>query len=153
MTTTRRTTLLAALLLLSVTAVWGSTFFLIKDLLERVPILDFLAIRFSIAAVLLLLVAPRALGRLSSDARKHALVLGALYGVAQILQTANPCRVSTASPAVARATAPQVIRVMREWRISAANSGVATTYIPVMKPDTLAAVCARPAVCRIWATP
>ena len=89
MTTTRRTTLLAALLLLSVTAVWGSTFFLIKDLLERVPILDFLAIRFSIAAVLLLLVAPRALGRLSSDARKHALVLGALYGVAQILQTAG----------------------------------------------------------------
>jgi len=88
-TTTRRTTLLAALLLLSVTAVWGSTFFLIKDLLERVPILDFLAIRFSIAAVLLLLVAPRALGRLSSDARKHALVLGALYGVAQILQTAG----------------------------------------------------------------
>jgi drug/metabolite transporter (DMT)-like permease len=88
-TTTRRTSLFAALLLLSVTAVWGSTFFLIKDLLERVPTLDFLAVRFSIAAVLLVVVAPRALGRLSPDARKHALVLGALYGVAQILQTAG----------------------------------------------------------------
>ncbi len=89
MTETRRTSLLAALLLLSVTAVWGSTFFLIKDLLERVPTLDFLAVRFSVAAVLLVVVAPRALGRLSRDSRKHALVLGALYGVAQILQTAG----------------------------------------------------------------
>jgi drug/metabolite transporter (DMT)-like permease len=91
-TATRRTSLLAALLLLGVTAVWGSTFFLIKDLLERVPVLDFLAVRFSIAAVLLVVVAPRALGRLSRDARKHALVLGALYGVAQILQTAGLAR-------------------------------------------------------------
>jgi drug/metabolite transporter (DMT)-like permease len=89
MTGTRRTTLLAALLLLSVTAVWGSTFFLIKDLLDRVPTLDFLAVRFSIAAVLLMVVAPHALGRLSKVARRHALVLGGLYGVAQILQTAG----------------------------------------------------------------
>ncbi len=36
---------------------------------------------------------------------------------------------------------------------SAASRGVATTYSPVTKPDTLAAVCASPAVCRIWATP
>ena len=35
----------------------------------------------------------------------------------------------------------------------AAKSGVATTYMPVMKPETLAGVCARPAVCRICATP
>jgi drug/metabolite transporter (DMT)-like permease len=88
-TESRRTSLLAAALLLGVTAVWGSTFFLIKDLLERVPTLDFLAVRFSIAAVLLVVVAPRALARLSSESRKHALVLGLLYGVAQILQTAG----------------------------------------------------------------
>lgn len=86
-TETRRTSLLAALLLLSVTASWGSTFFLIKDLLDRVPTLDFLAVRFSIAAVLLVAVAPRALGRLTSESRRHAIVLGGLYGVAQILQT------------------------------------------------------------------
>ena len=89
MTGTRRTSLLAALLLLAVTAVWGSTFFLIKDLLERVPTLDFLAVRFSIASVLLVIAAPRALARLSPVSRKHALVLGGLYGVAQILQTAG----------------------------------------------------------------
>ncbi|MGZ5404846.1 MAG: DMT family transporter, partial [Nocardioides sp.] len=87
--TERRTTLLAALALLVVTAIWGSTFFLIRDLLDRVPTLDFLAVRFAIAAALLALIAPRSLARLSTESRKRALVLGALYGVAQILQTAG----------------------------------------------------------------
>lgn len=86
---TRRTTLLAALALLAVAACWGSTFFLIKDLLDRVPTLDFLALRFTVASIALLVVAPKALGRLSPVVRKHAVVLGALYGVAQILQTAG----------------------------------------------------------------
>ena len=86
---TRRTTLLAAAALVALTACWGSTFFLIKDLLDRVPTLDFLALRFAVASLALLLVAPRALGRLSPQVRKHAVVLGALYGVAQILQTAG----------------------------------------------------------------
>ena len=83
----RRVALLATLALLSVTAAWGSTFFLIKDLLDRVPTLDFLAVRFAIAAVFLTAIFPRALGRLDADARRHAALLGLVYGVAQILQT------------------------------------------------------------------
>jgi drug/metabolite transporter (DMT)-like permease len=83
----RRTALLATLALLAITACWGSTFFLTKDLLERVPVLDYLAIRFAIASLALVLMFPRALGRLSSAARGRAVVLGLLYGVAQILQT------------------------------------------------------------------
>jgi drug/metabolite transporter (DMT)-like permease len=78
---------LATLTLLGITACWGSTFFLIHDLLDRVPAVDFLAVRFSIAGVLLLVVAPRAVRRLSPTARRQAVVLGGLYGVAQILQT------------------------------------------------------------------
>ena len=85
----RRVAVLAALALLAVTAMWGSTFFLIKDLLDRVPTQDFLAVRFAIASVLTMLVAPRALQRLSRESRRHAIVLGALYGGAQILQTAG----------------------------------------------------------------
>jgi drug/metabolite transporter (DMT)-like permease len=85
----RRLTLLATVTLLAVTACWGSTFFLIHDLLQRVPTLDFLALRFAIASVTLVLLAPRALGRLTRDSRRHAVVLGGLYGVAQILQTAG----------------------------------------------------------------
>ncbi len=83
----RRTALLATLALLAITACWGSTFFLIKDLLDRIPVLDFLAVRFALATVTLLLLFPRAFGRLSSHARRQAAVLGLLYGVAQILQT------------------------------------------------------------------
>ena len=85
----RRTALLATLALLAMTASWGSTFFLIKDLLDRVPTVDFLAVRFLMAGLAMLLVAPRAAARLSPEARRRAVVLGGVYGVAQILQTAG----------------------------------------------------------------
>jgi drug/metabolite transporter (DMT)-like permease len=85
----RRTALLATLALLAITACWGSTFFLIKDLLDRMTVLDFLAVRFAIASVALWLLFPRALGRLTRPALRHAVVLGLLYGVAQMLQSAG----------------------------------------------------------------
>ena len=75
--------------LLAITAAWGSTFFLIHDLLDRVPVPDFLAVRFAIASVAMLVVAPRAVGRLSPEARRQAVVLGGLYAGAQLLQTAG----------------------------------------------------------------
>jgi drug/metabolite transporter (DMT)-like permease len=85
----RRTGAAATLALLAVTATWGSTFFLIKDLLDRVPVLDFLAVRFLVATLALGLLFPRALVRTSPAARRAGLMLGGLYGVAQILQTAG----------------------------------------------------------------
>ncbi len=85
----RRASLLATLALLLVTASWGSTFFLIKDVLEELPVLDFLAVRFAIATATLLLIFPRAVGRISPQARRSGVVLGLLYGLAQILQTAG----------------------------------------------------------------
>ena len=83
----RRTSLLATATLLAITAMWGSTFFLIKDLVDRMPVLDFLALRFAIASVGLALLFPRALRRLSRDSWRQAGVLGLLYGVAQIMQS------------------------------------------------------------------
>ncbi|MET1058322.1 MAG: DMT family transporter [Nocardioides sp.] len=83
----RRAARLATLALLAMTATWGSTFFLIKDLTERISALDFLAVRFPIATVALLLIFPRALRTLSADSRRRAAVLGGLYAVAQVLQT------------------------------------------------------------------
>ena len=78
---------LAALALLGVTAAWGSTFFMIRDLLDRVPATDFLAVRFAIAGAVLLVAAPRAVTRMSPQVRWRAVAVGAVYGVAQILQT------------------------------------------------------------------
>ena len=83
----RSVALLAALALLAMAAAWGSTFFLIHDLLRRMPVSDFLAVRFAVAAVVLLLFAPRAVGRLCATKRRHALLLGLLYGTAQLAQT------------------------------------------------------------------
>ncbi len=78
---------LPTLALVGVTATWGSTFFMIKDLLTEISVLDFLSIRFAIAAAALFLISPRAVRRLSRDELRHGVALGVLYGVAQVLQT------------------------------------------------------------------
>jgi drug/metabolite transporter (DMT)-like permease len=70
-----------------VTATWGSTFFLIKDLLAHVPVLDFLAIRFAIAALVLFAIAPKTVAVLDVRDRWRGAALGLIYGIAQILQT------------------------------------------------------------------
>lgn len=80
-------TTLPVLGLLAVTAAWGSTFFLLKDVLDRLPATDFLAVRFALAAVAVWLIAPRAVSRLTAAERRQGVVLGLVYGVAQILQT------------------------------------------------------------------
>lgn len=79
----------AGLVLLAVTAVWGSTFFLIKDVLDRIPVVDFLGVRFAIAAVVLFVFAPRAVSRLSPQIRRRSIYAGVIYGLAQIMQTAG----------------------------------------------------------------
>ncbi len=78
---------LATLLLVSVTAVWGSTFFLIHDLVEHVPPADFLAVRFGIAAVVMFVLFRRQTLALTRRELRVGVVLGLLYGVAQVLQT------------------------------------------------------------------
>jgi drug/metabolite transporter (DMT)-like permease len=78
---------LAALLLLLVTATWGSTFFLIKDLVVTVPPTDFLAVRFAIAAVAMGLLFHRQVRALTTRDLRLGLALGLLYGSAQVLQT------------------------------------------------------------------
>ncbi len=80
-------TRVATLLLVAVTAVWGSTFFLIRDLVATVPSADFLAVRFAIAAVAMAVVFRRQLLALTRREVGIGVVLGVLYGLAQLLQT------------------------------------------------------------------
>jgi drug/metabolite transporter (DMT)-like permease len=76
----------AVLALLVVTAIWGSTFFLIKDVVTRIPVADLLAVRFGLASLALAaLVGPRL--QLSRQVLRQGAGLGLLYGIAQILQT------------------------------------------------------------------
>ena len=77
----------ATLLLLFVTAVWGSTFAMTKDVVAEVPVMDFLAVRFLLAAVVVAALFPRALRSLRAVTLRRGVVLGLLYGVAQVGQT------------------------------------------------------------------
>jgi drug/metabolite transporter (DMT)-like permease len=83
-----RTELLAFLALLAMTAAWGSTFFLIKDVVTRIPVADLLVSRFAIATLALALIAAPRL-HLSRPVLAYGALLGLLYGSAQILQTAG----------------------------------------------------------------
>ena len=139
------TTVLATAALLAMTACWGSTFFLIKDLLDRVPTLDFLAVRFAVAGAVMLLVAPRALARLSPIARRRSVVLGAVYGVAQILQTAGlahtAASVSGFVTGLYVVATPLLAAVLLRTRITAltwAAVALATTGLGVLTLDGLA---------------
>ena len=75
------------MLLVATTAVWGSTFFLIRDVVLELSPTDFLAVRFTIAAVAMMAVFWRPMLALDRRELTVGIGLGLLYAVAQILQT------------------------------------------------------------------
>jgi len=81
------------LLLLFVAIAWGLTFFSTKSLLERMPVMDFLTVRFGIAALLLIAIAPKAL-RMSRATLLHGALIGIAFSFAQITQTFGLVHVS-----------------------------------------------------------
>ncbi|WP_426700749.1 DMT family transporter [Rhodanobacter sp. Col0626] len=87
MTQSGRTTTLATFGLLAMTAVWGSTFVLIKDVVGRMPVADFLAVRFVIGALVMLALFARPVLRLGRQQIVRGLLLGVVYGLGQLLQT------------------------------------------------------------------
>ena len=78
---------LAVLALVAATAVWGSTFVVVQDAVEQMPVLPFLFWRFALAAVVLAVVRPRAVLALSPAKRRHGVVLGLMLGAGYVLQT------------------------------------------------------------------
>jgi len=85
--TAARSRQVATLLLAAVTAIWGSTFFLIRDVVQQLSPTDFLAVRFTIAAVAMMAVFWRPMLALNRRELTVGVGLGTLYAVAQILQT------------------------------------------------------------------
>lgn len=80
-------TSIAMLAIMLTAAIWGSTFFVIKDAVATVDPVDFLAARFAVGALLpALLFLPRLL-RLSWRQWRVGLGLGVIYGLGQITQT------------------------------------------------------------------
>lgn len=87
MSAASRVGVLATLGLVAMTAVWGSTFVLIKGVVDRMPVADFLAVRFIVAAVAMFALFHRQVARLERRQLWRGVVLGALYGSGQLLQT------------------------------------------------------------------
>ncbi|WP_293786150.1 DMT family transporter [uncultured Aeromicrobium sp.] len=82
----RQAPLPAFLGLILVAGAWGSTFPIAKDLLTRVPVTDYLTVRFGVAALCLLALRPRVLSTVDRRAIVGGTALGAVYGLGQWLQ-------------------------------------------------------------------
>ena len=61
--------------LVAVTAVWGSTFVVVKDAVERMPVTDFLTWRFAIGTLALLALRPASVAR-----RQTSTTVGMIMG-------------------------------------------------------------------------
>ena len=73
--------------LVGVTAIWGSTFVVVKDAVERMPVTDFLTWRFALAALAMLLLRPRSVAALGPAGRRAGLAVGVALGTGYLLQT------------------------------------------------------------------
>ncbi len=83
----RRPRLAAALLLLLASAIWGSTFVVVKQAITETSVLDFLAWRFIFAGVLLTAARPRALVKLGRRGWCSGALLGLALAAGYLTQT------------------------------------------------------------------
>lgn len=83
----KKTPLIAAPALISVAVIWGAAFVLMKPAIEMQPIFDFLASRFTIAALVMVLVRPSVIKKINLDILKVGVPVGALLGFGYITQT------------------------------------------------------------------
>lgn len=78
---------LPILALLVASAIWGSTFIVIKDLVNAVSPYDLLGIRYVITSVIMGLIFFPMLRRTERDTWKHGLIIGVVFGVGQVIHT------------------------------------------------------------------
>jgi drug/metabolite transporter (DMT)-like permease len=88
---------LAMAALVAVTAVWGWTFLIVKDAIAKMPVMDFLAVRFAIAAILMFAIRPTSLRHINRRGLWQGAVIGFLLGMSYITQTYG---LRTVSPGV-----------------------------------------------------
>jgi drug/metabolite transporter (DMT)-like permease len=79
------------------TAIWGWTFLIVKDAIAKMPVMDFLAVRFAVATIVMLAARPQSVRRISGRGLWQGVVLGVLLGMSYITQTYG---LRTVSPAV-----------------------------------------------------
>ncbi|MDP1711920.1 MAG: DMT family transporter [Candidatus Nanopelagicaceae bacterium] len=78
---------LAPLALLAVAAMWGSTFFMMKEAIQRQDVNSFLFTRFSIAVIAMLLIRPQVVKLFTRDMVTKGFISGTFLAVGYIFQT------------------------------------------------------------------
>ena len=73
--------------LIAVTAIWGVSFVIMKPAIEQQPFFDFLAIRFTIAALIMLAVKPKVIALLKGRMLAIGASLGVVLGLGYVTQT------------------------------------------------------------------
>ena len=81
-----RTSLKADLAILSITVVWGSSFIIMKNLVEQVGVFAYLTLRFVVAAILLLVLFRRQVARIRPVDMRNGAVIGLLLFLGMGLQ-------------------------------------------------------------------
>ncbi len=79
--------ILALIALIMVTAIWGSTFIVVQDAVSQMPVMDFLGIRFTIAAVVMIALRPTCLRGMTRKGLLRSAVLGVVLALGFITQT------------------------------------------------------------------
>lgn len=77
----------AIVALFGVTFAWGASFVLMKDAIDQQPVFDFLASRFTLATLVMILIRPQVLKAIDRQILVRGTVLGAMLGLAYITQT------------------------------------------------------------------
>lgn len=80
-------TRLAVIALLGVGFTWGAAFVLMKDAIEQQPYMDFLATRFTIAALAMILLRPFVALKMQSGDLKYGALIGVVLAFGYITQT------------------------------------------------------------------
>lgn len=83
----KKTPRIAAPALLSVAVVWGAAFVLMKPAIDQQPFYDFLATRFTLATLALIVARPKVLAEFNWDLIKRGIPLGVLLALGYITQT------------------------------------------------------------------
>jgi drug/metabolite transporter (DMT)-like permease len=87
LTNWKKSAVLALSALVLVTAVWGGTFVMVQSAVERMPVMDFLAWRFGLAAILMIAIRPKCLKGISRHELWRGMALGGVLGLGYICQT------------------------------------------------------------------
>jgi len=73
--------------LVGITIVWGWSFLIVQNAIAKMPVMDFLAVRFTVATLFMIALRPTFFRHLNRRGWLHGIILGFALGLAYVLQT------------------------------------------------------------------